>query len=75
MNQIANLERLVAELGEILEEIEEKQNFHKEVTEKGESWQADQIFETIEELNLQIELYKKYIHTELKEISNYVNAY
>jgi hypothetical protein len=75
MNQIANLENLVAELGEILEEIEEKKTFHKEATEKGEGWEADQIFETIEELNLQIELYKKYIDTELKEISNYVNAY
>ena len=75
MNQVANLETLVAELGEILEEMEEKQTFHKEATEKGEGWEADQIHETIEELNLQIELYKKYINTELKEISRYVNDY
>jgi hypothetical protein len=68
MTQIEYLQDLVDQLAELVEERKEKQEFHEEATEKGEGWEADQIYETIEELNLQIELQKKYLTMKLKEI-------
>jgi hypothetical protein len=68
MTQIEYLQDLVEQLAELVEERKEKQEFHEEATEKGEGWEADQIHETIEELNLQIELQKKYLTMKLKEI-------
>ena len=68
MNQIKYLEELLDQLSELVEERKEKQDFHEEATEKGEGWEADQIYETFEVLVSQIELHKKYLTMKLKEI-------
>jgi hypothetical protein len=68
MTQIEKIQELVEELAELVEERQEKQEFHEEATEKGEGWEADQIYETIQELDALIQAQKKFIELKLREI-------
>jgi hypothetical protein len=53
-----NITQLLEEIEELIEERYEKQEFFDEATEKGEAEEADAIYETIAELNENIESIK-----------------
>jgi t-SNARE complex subunit (syntaxin) len=53
-----NITQLLEEIEELIEERDEKQEFFDEATEKGEAEEADAIYETIAELNENIESIK-----------------
>ncbi len=53
-----NITQLLDEIEELIEERDEKQEFFDEATEKGEAEEADAIYETIAELNDNIESIK-----------------
>jgi len=54
-----NIAQLLEEIEELVEERDEKQEFADEATEKGEAEEADAIYETIAELNDNIESIKQ----------------
>ena len=54
-----NIAQLLEEIDELIEERNEKQDFADEATEKGEAEEADAIYETIAELNDNIESIKQ----------------
>jgi hypothetical protein len=54
-----NIAQLLEEIDELIEERNEKQDFADEATEKGEAEEADAIYETIAELNENIESIKQ----------------
>ena len=68
MTQIEYFQYLVDQLFQLVDERQEKEEFHEDRTEKGDGWEADQIYETIQELDAQIELHKKYMTMKMKEI-------
>ena len=68
MTQIEYFQDLVDQLFELVDERKEKQEFHEEATEKGEGWEADQIYETIQDLDALIQAQKKFIELKLREI-------
>jgi hypothetical protein len=68
MTQIENFQKLVTDLAELVDELQEKKRFQEEAFEKGGLEEADRWFQSIEEITAEIETHKKYIAMKLKEI-------
>jgi DNA-binding ferritin-like protein len=63
-----HLENLIEDLKELVEERNEKQEFFEDANEAGDAHEADQILDTITELNATIEDIKANIEKELRSI-------
>jgi UDP-N-acetylglucosamine 2-epimerase len=63
-----HLENLIEDLKELVEERNEKQEFFEDANEAGDAHEADQILDTITELNAAIEDIKANIEKELRSI-------
>jgi methyl-accepting chemotaxis protein len=63
-----HLENLIEDLKELVEERNEKQEFFEDANEAGDALEADQILDTITEINASIDEIKANIERELRSI-------